>query len=376
MLKNLLRVEIGSPKVRIHFAAAATRHNAFTIDHDNTTTSPEVSMLQHKAVAFALSIIVFASSISCQEDSAGNIVNPPIVRQWQQAADFAGQPVRGSGAFSIGANAYVVSGLVDGAGLVPDVWQYNSATNSWTRKGNFPGIPRLDMCGFSIGTKGYICLGSDNVGYLSDIWEYDSQNDLWTQRGDFPGRGRLLATALVLGQKAYIVAGANASGSERDVWEFDPQANKWTQKKDFPGGARASAAGFVVGDKGYLGTGIVPPGLTLVRDFWEYDPQNDQWTRKADFPGVARAYAQGFSLGSKGYVGLGLLAVAEGGSSVTLTKDLWEYDASDTTWTRMQDIPASGRSMAVCFAVGTWGFVGLGNNERIVNLLDLWKFAP
>ena len=84
------------------------------------------------------------------------------------------------------------------------------------------------------------------------------------------------------------------------------------------------AVGFSIGNKGYIGTGEDTNGAT--KDFWEYDPDNDTWTRKADFGGTARSNAVGFSIGNKGYIG-----TANWGNS---SDDFWEYDPATDIWTR------------------------------------------
>jgi N-acetylneuraminic acid mutarotase len=325
----------------------------------------------------AILTVLFSCFISCQDKTDdNNTPQEPTGGTWTQIANFTGIPVCGSAAFAIGNYAYIVSGT-DGNQVIHQVYQYDSTTNTWTRKNDFPGTARLDTCGFSIGTRGYVCLGSDNNVNLADIWEYDPQTDGWTQKTDFPGSARLLATVLVINQKAYVIGGYAAEGYKTDVWEYDPQSDTWTRKNDFPGTARSSAAGFVIGNKGYVGTGILTAtGWSTTQELWEYDPQTDQWTQKTNFPGTGRGYAQGFTLGNKGYIGLGILEIGPGGNSLTLTKDLWEYDPLTNAWTQRPSITGNGRGMAVSFVIGSSGYVGLGNNENVINLSDFWKYTP
>jgi N-acetylneuraminic acid mutarotase len=333
----------------------------------------EVTMLPRKLASVVVMTAMVLASVDCQkaETPSGPSGNP-----WERIADFGGQPVRGSAAFSIGTRAYVVSGTT-GNQLLAQVYQYDATANTWSRKSDFPGTPRLDVNGFTIGSKGYVCLGSDNITGLADVWEYDPQSDGWTRKKDFPGGGRLLSTVLVIGQKAYVVAGSTSSGAKKDVWEYDPQADQWTSKADFPGTARGSAAGFVIGSKGYLGTGTVAgTGYTPVHDFWEYDPQTDRWTSRADFPGTSRGYAQAFGLGSKGYLGLGMVGINSSGTQLTLVRDIWEYDPQTNSWTQKPDYAGSGRAMALNFVIGSSGYVGGGNDANTANLRDFWKITP
>ncbi|MBU1100116.1 MAG: hypothetical protein KKA84_06905 [Bacteroidetes bacterium] len=330
------------------------------------------------SVLIFLSFVVFSS---CQGDNTDdNIVNPPesTNNRWEQVASFGGRAVGGAASFTIGTNAYVVSGNT-GNQLLNQVYQYNSSANTWAVKSNFPGSYRLDCNGFTIGGKGYVCLGSDNRIMLSDIWEYDPQNDTWSRKADFPGGARLLATAIVINQKAYIIAGSTSypSGQQNDVWEYDPQTDQWTQKNDFPGVARSSAVGFTIGNKGYVGTGIIAAeGYTTAKDFWEYDQPTDTWTRKVDLPGIARGYAQAFAIGNKGYIALGMNDINSSGTVLTLTKDIWEFDPQSNAWTEKTIFPGSGRAMAVSFVIDSFAYIGLGNRENVSTLNDFWKFRP
>jgi N-acetylneuraminic acid mutarotase len=178
-----------------------------------------------------LSALILLANLACQK--AANEPDPPdpVVTQWLRVAEYGGGAVRGSAAFAIGGDATIVSGQAANQ-MIAWVYRYNAAGNTWTRKNDFPGTPRLDASGFAIGAKGYVCLGGDNgaIGLLKDVWEYDPQNDAWTQKADFPGSARLLAVALVIGEKAYIVGGGRSGVHNKDVWEFDPQADTWTRK--------------------------------------------------------------------------------------------------------------------------------------------------
>ena len=237
-------------------------------------------------------------------------------------------------------------------------------------KSNFPGSARLHATGFAIGTKGYVGLGRDNNNLLADFWEYNSLADTWTKLSDFPGGVRAIAVSLVINGKAYVISGFSSfsvSSNHKDVWEFNPQNNSWIQKADFQGTARSSASRFVIGNKGYFGTG------TDENDFWEYNPFNDSWIQKKDFPGTSRGEALGFSIENMGYLGCGS-SFANG--TMTLHKDLYSYDPINDNWIKIEDFSGDARTMAVGFAVGAFGYFGIGVTLAGQNLIDFWKFSP
>lgn len=141
------------------------------------------------------------------------------------------------------------------------------AQNTWTQKTDFGGSARRFAVGFSIGDKGYIGTGIDNIiGDNKDFWEYDPATDVWTQKADFGGGLRDRAVGFSIGSKGYIGTGETLV-HDHDLWEYDPLTNVWTQKADFAGGTRDWAVGFGIGDKGYLGTGEPIGGSPFKKDF-------------------------------------------------------------------------------------------------------------
>jgi len=208
---------------------------------------------------------------------------------WTQKADFGGTARTGAASFTIGNKGYVGTGADAPNSFTKDFWEYDPTTNTWTQKADFGGAVRDGAVGFSIGTKGYIGTGVNGgccpFNYLEDVWEYDSATDTWTQKADCGGGPRGAAVSFTIGNKGYVGTGGNdIDFFLKDFWEFDPIANTWTQKADFGGTGRQAAAGFSIGSKGYIGTGA-GDGPVALKDFWEYDPATNGWTQKADFGG-------------------------------------------------------------------------------------------
>jgi N-acetylneuraminic acid mutarotase len=131
----------------------------------------------------------------------------------------------GGAAFSINGKGYLGIGWVHDRGVdVNDFFEYDPATDKWTRKASFPGALRDNATSFSLPNgKGYVGmgLGKPQLQYLTDIWEYDPVADSWTRTEDFPGTPRCGARAFVVGSAAYIVAGYGEM-YEKDMWRFSP----------------------------------------------------------------------------------------------------------------------------------------------------------
>jgi N-acetylneuraminic acid mutarotase len=254
------------------------------------------------------------------------------INAWTRKADYPGNSSGAAVSFSIGTKGYIGTGIIYGTSdFTNEFWEYDPATNSWTQKASLPTTPgRASAVGFSIGSKGYIGIGikpstgaADLPEYYQDFWEWDQATNVWTKKSDFGGYTRNEAVGFSIGDKGYIGTGYTDQGNyTREFWEWDQTTNVWTKKSDFGGDARAGAVGFAIGEKGYIGTGYagVPPGY---KDFWEWDQATNTWTQKSNFGGIERVYAVGVSIGNRGYIGLGSLANDR--PFYGYFKDFWEY---------------------------------------------------
>jgi N-acetylneuraminic acid mutarotase len=151
----------------------------------------------------------------------------------------------------------------------------------------------------------------------------------------------------------------------------------WARKSELDGNARGSATGFVVNGKGYLVTGVDNDNTRLL-DVWEYDPAANLWRDKSGltsttqkpvpFPGLGRTGAVAFAVGNFGYVGTG---VDNAGNRLA---DFWQYNPATNTWKKIADFPGSPRRDAVGFAIGNLGYVATGfdgNQQK-----DAYSYDP
>jgi hypothetical protein len=175
-------------------------------------------------------------------------------------------------AFSVGGKGFVGGGYdgnpEDNGNTIinlKDFWQYDPATNQWTKKADLPvsGV----SSGFAIGNTGYI---------LKDykFWKYDYKTDTWKQLPNAPVASGISFT---VGVSAYVLNAQN-------LWEYNSLLGKWTKKADYPGQyGHTFAASF----KGYV-----------VDDFYiyEYTPLLNKWTKKMATPNIEEANNEGYSL--------------------------------------------------------------------------------
>ena len=206
----------------------------------------------------------------------------PVANTWVRKADFGGVGRGVAVGFSIGTKGYFGTGSIHLGGELKDFWEYDPSTDTWTQKADVGGFPRWYATGFSIGNKGYIGTGNSSTSPdwdLKDFWEYDPATNIWTRKVDFGGGKRYGAVGFSIGDKGYLGTGyENVIGFKTDFWEYDQSANTWLQKEDFPGTRRFSAVGFSISnDKGYIGTGL----SGALADFWEYSPCDQNATVSA-----------------------------------------------------------------------------------------------
>lgn len=251
--------------------------------------------------------------------------------------DFNGNPT----SFTIGSKAYLVGGLDDQNAYSKQVWEYNSATDSWRRLADFPGSGRWRAVAFTHDGLGYYALGNGATGYYKDVWEFDPLSETWTQLADFPGESRTQAFAFTRNGVTYVGGGAG-DNIPTDFWAFDAATTKnWEQKLDLPKPFPAGVA---------FSTNI-NDCVVYLNELWAYDAATDSWVRLADCPvSVTSNLYLAASLYSTGNIFEGL-----GGST---TGNFYIYNPFMNSWfvrTSVED-----RSLATGFAIGDIFYYGLG----------------
>ena len=323
---------------------------------------------------------IAVSSVSGSATSAQDFIILP--GSWIRKNDLPASGRIFASGFTIADKGYIGNGFVfDGNGAGPnlnDWWQYDAATDQWTRKADYPGGKIANAVSFVVNNIGYVGTGWDEARQRKkDFWAYDPAQDQWTRKADFPGPARIDAVGFGVGGKAYAGTGDAIVGSTRvklkDWWEYNVATDQWTQKADFPGLAIEYTTGFVIQDKLYMGLGLAVSG-GAVAEWWVYDPSTDQWTRKANFPGTA--YKNTFTnctfvIANKGYV----LRYNE-------RANFWQYDPGTDQW-KEQAFFDPVRMNSVAFAIGNKGYLGTGTGSPPVfpNLWtpatkDIWQFTP
>jgi len=286
---------------------------------------------------------------------------------WHQVDSINGGPRAAATAFTVGAYAYVATGLEE-YGLSRKLYSYDSFQNDWDKETSLgnetgQGLDRASAISFSsvISGKGYVGLGqTETVAYMSDLWEFDVITNVWTQKANFIGSPRKQAVAFTLqgNNLTYVGTGQDASGLKKDFYTYNASTNIWTQIQDFPGLARRAAVAYSGDYHGFVGTGDAG---VLLNDFWMYDAGLDLWIQKAPFPGTPRSGAVAWTMDTGIDHPLGYIALGEDNLN-EFKSDVWEYNYNTNSWMQRSDFPSSGRKNAVAFTIAGIAYVGTGFN--------------
>lgn len=283
---------------------------------------------------------------------------------WTKKSDFKGGKIMGAVSFSIGEKRFVCMGT-DGTQFKKDCWEYDADADSWKKISDFPGELRMNAVAFTIGDKAYVGTGlidiEGNYTTKKDFWEYNSKTNKWTAIADLPGEPRYGAVSFSIGDKGYVCLGATTNKIKfcNDLWEYNPKNNQWAKKTDFPEKGRDGASTFIIGTSIYVLCGGLSGEIGAHnKNVWEYNAQTDKWQKNADFPGVARIGAIAFSINKKGYICSGYNGVTK------YYNDLWEYDSKLKVWNQKQDAPFDARYNPFYFIVDNSVYIGTGTVKK------------
>ena len=342
------------------------------------------NMIPGVKMILLLCVVCSGLFFSCSKDTTVTLVG-----NWVKGSDLDGVARGDAASFSIGSKGYLCGGY-DGKNRLNDLWEYDSSTKSWTQKAQLPvagkdgatetAIARNSATGFSIGSKGYIVNGYDGETYLNDCWEYNPASNSWTKKAPFGGTARYNAIGFGSSTSGYVGTGFDGK-EQKDFYKFDPIANSWTLFPGFMGAKRMGGFVFVIDNKAYVGGGINSGSGSYVDDFSELDMSNDTWvelrrlssvsseTYDDDYAMIVRAYGVGFAINGKGYIATGQ---STGGSTSQL---VWEYEPSTDLWTKKQAFEGNARTAAVGFSFGSSAFITTGRSSTY-RFDDLLEFRP
>ncbi|RZJ95077.1 MAG: galactose oxidase [Hymenobacter sp.] len=160
----------------------------------------------------------------------------------------------------------------------------STASDKWTAlTSGFSGQKRQFGSAFVINGQMYVGFGTNNLISNTDFWSYNpAGNGTWTQLHDLANISnstgtydnsllqRAYASTFTIGSLGYVAVGSLNGAVRTDCYSYDPTLDTWTKMSPFLGAGRTSAVAFGIGNFGYVGTGN--SGSTPFDDFWKFDP--------------------------------------------------------------------------------------------------------
>jgi len=171
---------------------------------------------------------------------------------WSQEADFPGGLRRNPVSIYYNNKLFVGLGyspaITDVRGNIyyADMWSYDLGTKTWKKMADFPMRKgRLLNGAFNIGSKIYITCGSVAINDYSsqptkETWCYDTATDQWSQKANYPGSGEISFANFAIGSYGYVGMGETTTynsyyGKNLDYhfYKYDPSGDKWTEVSNF-----------------------------------------------------------------------------------------------------------------------------------------------
>lgn len=216
----------------------------------------------------------------------------PIANSWASKKNLMNLP---SGNFNngityaacatVGSDIFIFGGAYHGSYnlYIDEIYKYNAVTDSWTLVNGEPGGNRSEAAGFYHNGKIYIGGGMDSEP-LRDLWEYNIATNQWTRKADFGSSYGQRASVEING-KGYFLGGYQLGSFYIDsLLEYNPANDVFTAKASFPGGSRGRMVALTYNGQLYAGMGTNSWGNNNMPDFYRYDPNTNTWASLASPP--------------------------------------------------------------------------------------------
>ena len=117
-------------------------------------------------------------------------------------------------------------GFLAGDGVTGLFWRYDTDTNTWTRKEDYPAGLSKRMAGFYIDNQLHLSTGIGlGQSFIKEGWKYNLLSDTWEEIAPIDGIARRSAMSFSFENKGYVIGGASSLGTLREVWEYTPFEN-------------------------------------------------------------------------------------------------------------------------------------------------------
>ena len=283
---------------------------------------------------------------------------------WEKLAPFPepSEEILGAAA---GGKMYVFAGLIPLWKPKGLVYEYDPATDHWTKK-NPMALPSHHVAlteyhGKIYAFGGFVYPPSGPAAWvpINNSWEYDPASDTWKALAPMPSR-RGSPVAAAVGDKIYVIGGATIlpgssvtaldfkapQTSVSTVEEYDIEKNTWRERSPMPTPRNHTTAGVVNGKIYVIGGRAGAAFITEATDISaveEYDPATDKWSAP-----LARMPTARSALGSGVYNGRIYVAGGEfqDPHMMATFKTVEAYDPASDSWSIMPSMPVSRHGLA------------------------------
>jgi N-acetylneuraminic acid mutarotase len=284
--------------------------------------------------------------------------------KWEKLAPFPDPAEEILGAAANG-KMYVFAGLVPFWKPKGIVYEYDPASNQWTKKKPMAlpshHVAFTEYHGKIYGFGGFVYPTSGPAAWvpINNAWEYDPSADSWKALAPMPSkRGSPIATAV--GNKIYVIGGVGLAPGATDpaispttpqvvvgtVEEYDPETNSWREKTPMPTPRNHAAIGAVNGKIYVIGGRVGAAFIALATDVSvveEYDPATDKWSAPRSRMPTARS-ALGYGvINGKVYVAGGEY---QDPHMMATFKEVEAYDPASNSWSILPSMPVSRHGLA------------------------------
>jgi N-acetylneuraminic acid mutarotase len=262
---------------------------------------------------------------------------------------------------------YLIGGLpVDTTPPLGVVQEYDTATDTWTKKKNMPlathhAAPaayngRIYLFGGQIQARP----GGPAQLPINNAWEYNPASDSWRALAPMP-TARTAAAAAEVGGKIYVFAGASVHPGQPlvslspdvphrsldTVEVYDPATNTWASRGPAPTARNHAAIGVVSGKIYLIGGRVGSANITAASNtnvVEVYDPATDTWGAVGMRMPIARSGMGWATRDGKIYVAGGELYDRH---FFAVVRAVHVYDPATNSWGALPQMPTARHGVNV-----------------------------
>jgi N-acetylneuraminic acid mutarotase len=284
--------------------------------------------------------------------------------KWEKLAPFP-EPAEEILGAAAGGKMYVFAGLIPFWKPKGLVYEYDPATDRWTKKKPMAlpshHVAFTEFHGKIYAFGGFVYPTSGPAAWtpINNAWEYDPAADTWKALAPMPSK-RGSPVAVAVGEKIYVIGGVGLlpgstetamgfttpQASVGTVEEYDPETNTWRERSPMPTPRNHTTAGAVNGKIYVIGGRVGAAFISEATDVSvveEYDPAADKWSAPRSRMPTARSALGSGVLNGRIYVAGGEF---QDPHMMATFRAVEAYDPASDSWSIMPSMPVSRHGLA------------------------------